>query len=558
MQPAEVVLQRHDPGHELIDLRAQRLAEELERIAQPLRGDPELVDGLDVGPAQDALVPADRLVGKPDARPGRVADTVWGHGAGRREDGRALGRDEDPVLLDEARIGVRIQLPHQELTGDLAILRPRPDQRCECRRLGIGKAGLMRLRGLDEDVQIAHRPQPRGEVAEPPTHSARPIEPESIAKDAPGRAHPARGDAHAMEVLDPETGPRPFLAGEHPREVEPEHFAAGLGEEVVARDTRGLAHRERGDGDGGVGRPLGRRTDRGRDGRVGGWRTLGDRCRGMVRLRHGARPGNRGCRAGCRCRARPRARRPSAAGERSQSTVELRRRHGLERVISPEERRDLGEAALVATLELDLQLEEPVDHPTAGDDLDVVDTQLDFQRVTRERARAPELADRDRLDERHVAGMLEHEGASGGGGPRMRIEGQVGWTLELLPPVERGCRLVGRLDGQDRHPRAAPEADGIPGPCQGAVRGVQVAVLDLDLARSAHDAQAAEGPECAQPRGRLRVAHAVLELHLDTLPCDRHLGLPLRHVRRADRASRPRPPAGAAHGRPRRRARRAP
>ncbi len=107
VQPAQVVLERHDARDELVHLRAQGLAEELQRVAEPLAGDPELVDRLDVGPAQDALVAPDLLVGQPDPRAGRVADAVRGDRAGRREDGRALGSDEDPVLLDEPGVGAR-------------------------------------------------------------------------------------------------------------------------------------------------------------------------------------------------------------------------------------------------------------------------------------------------------------------------------------------------------------------------------------------------------------------------------------------------------------------
>src|ERR1035437_8986249 len=103
VEPSEMVLERHHPGGELARPRAELLAEELERVAQPLRSDPELVNGLDVRPAQDTLVPADLLVGEPDARPGGVPDAVRADRAGGREDGRALRRDEDPVFVDQAR-----------------------------------------------------------------------------------------------------------------------------------------------------------------------------------------------------------------------------------------------------------------------------------------------------------------------------------------------------------------------------------------------------------------------------------------------------------------------
>ena len=76
VEQAEVVLEGRDPGDEHRRLGAERLAHELERVAQPLAGDPQLVERLDVGPAQDRLVGAHPLVRGQDPRRGGVADAV--------------------------------------------------------------------------------------------------------------------------------------------------------------------------------------------------------------------------------------------------------------------------------------------------------------------------------------------------------------------------------------------------------------------------------------------------------------------------------------------------
>jgi hypothetical protein len=93
--------------------------------------------------------------------------------------------------------------------------------------------------------------------------------------------------------------------------------------------------------------------------------------------------------------------------------LQLRGRDGLERSVRPEDHREVDEAGLVPHLQLHFELQEPVDHPPAGDDLYVVDAQLDFERIAGEGARAPQLADRDDLDERGVAGVLQDERTGG-------------------------------------------------------------------------------------------------------------------------------------------------
>ena len=63
----EMVLERGHPRDQRSGVVPQGFAHELERVAQPLARDPELVQRLDIGPAQDGLVPPDVLVGRPHA-----------------------------------------------------------------------------------------------------------------------------------------------------------------------------------------------------------------------------------------------------------------------------------------------------------------------------------------------------------------------------------------------------------------------------------------------------------------------------------------------------------
>ena len=123
-----MVLERGHPGDERRRIVAERLADELERVAQPLSGDAKLVERLDIGPAQDRLVAAHLLVGRPDARGGRVADPVR-LGREDRHDRRTLGPDEVAVVVDPAPVAVGIELPDQQDPGVVAVLVPIAQER---------------------------------------------------------------------------------------------------------------------------------------------------------------------------------------------------------------------------------------------------------------------------------------------------------------------------------------------------------------------------------------------------------------------------------------------
>ena len=199
-------------------------------------------------------------------------------------------------------------------------------------------------------------------------------------------------------------------------------------------------------------------------------------------------------------------------------------------------------ARLVALDELDLELDEPLDDPAPGDGVDLVEADLDDRVVELELPLAAELADRDELDERRVAALLEDQRAGVGGRPVARARGPVGRTLELLAPVDRAGRRPAGHARLDRHGRALgrlAQAGREPGPGQRAVGRVDVAVLELRRADRADRVEAGQVVgERGSVAGRL-VAEPVLQLDLDRA----RRGRSSRSCARVERAD-----AGAAAG----------
>ena len=85
---AEVILQNHDAADQLGRSGLHRLTNELERIAQPLGRDPELVQGRHIGITDDRIEGPDRAVGFP--RDGRRTGADGRPGIGRSGRASAL------------------------------------------------------------------------------------------------------------------------------------------------------------------------------------------------------------------------------------------------------------------------------------------------------------------------------------------------------------------------------------------------------------------------------------------------------------------------------------
>ena len=259
------------------------------------------------------------------------------------------------------------------------------------------------------------------------------------------------------------------LVVEHPGEVEAHDLAAGLGDVVVGGDARGLA------------------DDEARTASATG-RSLGAVSPSSVRhvlARRGRPAGSRRpvassgrARRGCSCRARPTRRRRPAPTRACSSLA--RSKLGLG---SRGPRRDAARSPLVALHQLRLELDEPVDDRDRGDDVDLVEAQLDPRVAAElELSLAAQLADRHELDERRIAGVLEHERSGVRRRPVDRRGDPVGRALRA---PRGGCEPPGpsrprqRLDRDDRLAAGLAEADREAGPRQGAVGGVDVAVLEL-------------------------------------------------------------------------------
>ena len=105
---AELVLQRDDRADQWRRFGLDRLADELERVAQPLAGDPELMESRKVG-TREAVVKGPHVsIGGPGRRRHPVADEAGGvrsHGDG----GQALRLGECPVLAEEAGEGLGLE-----------------------------------------------------------------------------------------------------------------------------------------------------------------------------------------------------------------------------------------------------------------------------------------------------------------------------------------------------------------------------------------------------------------------------------------------------------------
>ena len=235
-----MVLERGDPGDQWACIVAERLAHELERVAQPFAGDAQLMERLDIGPAQDRLVAAHLLVGGPDPGCGGVADVVrLGRPDRHHED--AFGPDEIAVVVDPASIAVRVELADEQYPCVVAMLAPFGEKRLQRTLLGDGHVCAICVGRVEQDVEVADRPESRGDLAQAVAVALRAPGAERGTEDAPGGPLSACRDPHRMELFRIRALARAGLAGEHPGEVEFHHLPAGLRDMVLGGDAGRLA-----------------------------------------------------------------------------------------------------------------------------------------------------------------------------------------------------------------------------------------------------------------------------------------------------------------------------
>ena len=223
----------------------ERLAHELERVAQPFAGDPQLVERLDVGPAEHGLVASNVLVGAPDAGWCRVADAMGLHRADR-DDRSAFGPDEVPVVIDPAPVAVRVELAHEQHARVVAMLAPAAEQRLEAALLDLWQVRAVEIGRVEQDIEIAHGPEAGRDLAQARAVAFRAAATERIAEDAPRGTLPAGRNTHRVELLVVLALARARLAGEHPGEVEAQDLASCLGDVVVGDDAGRLDGRQAG------------------------------------------------------------------------------------------------------------------------------------------------------------------------------------------------------------------------------------------------------------------------------------------------------------------------
>jgi hypothetical protein len=143
-------------------------------------------------------------------------------------------------LIDPAGVSAAVELPDEQHPGVVTLLSPGREERLEGALLGHRLGGQIRLGFVDEDVEVAHRAESRGDLAEAPAMAPRPVGTEPVPEDPPRGPHPAGGHPHRMEFLGVGALARPGLAGDHPREVEAEDLPAGFGHTVAGQHARRL------------------------------------------------------------------------------------------------------------------------------------------------------------------------------------------------------------------------------------------------------------------------------------------------------------------------------
>ena len=483
-----MVLERDDLLDDGPGVATQRLADELQRVAQPLRRDPQVVERGHVGPAQDGLVRADALVGRPDPRGHRVPDPVR-LGRAYRQDALTLGLDEQEIALHPAPVAVGVELAEEDRPRRLAPGAPALDQAVEGRALRGGLRVAVGLAGLDQHVEVPHRAEVGCDLAQAAAVLGGPLGVERLAEHAPRGPLAAGGHPHRVQLLAVPARPGAGLAGDHAGEVEAQDLAPRLGEVIVGQDARRLGD----DDPGRLGLLLGGGTFD---------RSLGRDRRDPGTHRHGL-PG------GPRLRLRP--------------------PHGLQRPLQlgglgREQLLDLGQQVrqrlqrrLGALAQLHLQLREPLQDASPGHDLHVVHGQLGHGPVVLVVALAPRLPHGHEVLERHVTDQLQHPAPRRRRRPAGRRHGRVRGALELLAAVDAAPVIdpAQPLERDHRPVARRPQPPRIPRRRQPPVGRVEITVLVEHRGHRPARGEPGEVVRREEALARACLRHPELELHLD-------------------------------------------
>src|SRR4051812_46480200 len=118
------------------------------------------------------------------------------------------------------------------------MLAPRGDERLDGTLLRQRQVGPIAVGALELDIEVAHRPEAVGDVAQARSIRFRAVLPVRPAEAPPRGALPASGDAHLVDVPRIDAAAHAGLAIEHPSEMEAHDLAPRLGHAVLGQDTR--------------------------------------------------------------------------------------------------------------------------------------------------------------------------------------------------------------------------------------------------------------------------------------------------------------------------------
>jgi hypothetical protein len=131
------------------------------------------------------------------------------------------------------------------------------------------------------------------------------------------------------------------------------------------------------------------------------------------------------------------------AADHRERRLELRHHRRPQAGIRAEHAIERDQSCFVALEQLDLELCEAIHDLTAQHDLHLVEAQFDARGAIAQLPSAAALADRHQLEQRLVAGELEHQRAGIGNRPVMRRRRLVRGAFELLASVGRRTVAIG-------------------------------------------------------------------------------------------------------------------
>src|SRR5689334_9162102 len=124
------------------------------------------------------------------------------------------------------------------------MIAPVTEQRLERPLFADGLVVAIDVGRFEQDVQVAHRPEPSRDLAQAVPVPPRPTVAIRLAEYPPRGALAAGRHAHRMDVLEILAVAYAGFPREHPPQVEAHDLATGLGDVVVGQDAGGASDHE--------------------------------------------------------------------------------------------------------------------------------------------------------------------------------------------------------------------------------------------------------------------------------------------------------------------------